>query len=123
MLPTAFLFFWTHFILFPCLKSPGEASSPPHPAVVVPLPSIRPGGFQVAVAFAQGRGFPKVLPWQPGILARQKHRHAHRNSNMRDAELPFIIFFREKIWSGVNGACLPAGISDETDFCPGIRIS
>lgn len=46
-----------YFVSLP--RIPWQTSSSPYPAVVVPLLSISPGGFQVAAAFAQGRGFPK----------------------------------------------------------------
>lgn len=123
-LPIAFLFFWTHFVLFPCPRPLGKASSPHTQQWWCPHQASATAGFKLQQLSPRVENFQNVLPWQPGILAQQKPPpHTHSDSNAWDAELPFIIFFREKIQSGADGVCLLGGISNATDFFPGTCIS
>lgn len=121
MLPISFLFLWTYFILFPCLKALGKASSRLHPAAEVPLLSISPSGFQVAAAFAQGRGFPKRV-----TLATRNFSPAKtppRTSWLQCARRWASIYHFLQGKNMERGRwCLPGGISDKTDFFPGIWI-
>lgn len=108
MLPITLLFFLTHFVLFPCPKPLGKASSSPHPAVVVPLPSISYGGFQVAAAFAQSREFPKCVTLATRNFSPAKTTTTHTATPMCETLSFHLSFSSEKKNTEWGWWCLPS---------------